>query len=260
MKRPTTTTAVVLSALGLALTAGCGSTQTRTAQHPQPNVSTQQVAYQSGPQPGESPLFSVPTYSVPVDQLTISEIATELEAMASLDRQMVDAAINDANTVVQERIHEADIAHTDRLKEIVNAIGWPTAELVGPTAAQGAFLVIQHAGHDTAFQNRCLGMMVDLVNDSKLPAPYVALLTDRIRMFKGQPQLFGTQMTFSFDDKGGVHAVPSIPIEDIGNLDSRRAMMNMPPHDHFARMLEQEYSTEHGVPDVQAAAVETWTE
>lgn len=260
MKRPTTTTAAVVSALGLALAAGCGSTQTRTAQQNQTSVSTQQVAFESGPKPGESPLFGVPTYSVPVDQLTIAEIATELEAMASLDRQMVDAAINKPDTVVQERIHEADVAHADRLEQIVTAIGWPTAELVGPGAAQGAFLVIQHAGHDTAFQNRCLGMMVDLVNDGKLPAPYVALLTDRIRMFKGQAQLFGTQMTFSFDEDGQVHAVPSIPIEDIANLDSRRAMMNMPPHDHFARTIEQQYGSEHGQPDVQAAAVETWTE
>ena len=260
MKRPTTTAAAVLSVLGLALAAGCGSTQTRTAQNQQPSVSTQQVAFESGPKPGESPLFSVPTYSVPIDQLTISEIGTELKAMASLDRQMVDASINQPDTVIQERIHEADIVHTDRLKEIVDAIGWPTAELVGPEAAQGAFLVIQHAGQDTAFQNRCLGMMVDLVNESKLPAPYVALLTDRIRMFKGQPQLFGTQMTFSFGEDGSVHAVPSIPIEDIGNLDSRRAMMNMPPHDHFARTLEQQYTVERGEPDVQAAAVETWTE
>jgi hypothetical protein len=193
MMRPNTTAAVV-SALGLALAAGCGASQQRTSANSSYTSSSGQVSTASytGPQPGESPLFSVPTYSVPVEQLTIAEIATELEAMAALDRTMVDAAINaKPDTIVQARIAEADVAHADRLSEIVNAIGWPTAELVGAEAAQGAYLVIQHAGHDTAFQNRCLGMMVDLVNDGQMPAPYVALLTDRIRMFKGQPQLFG---------------------------------------------------------------------
>ncbi len=261
MKHSTTLIAVV-SAAGLALASGCGSTQTRTtnASDTTPSYSTTKASY-SGSKAGESPLFKVPTYSVPIDQLTLSEIATELEAMAALDRQMVDAAtVQQPDTVVQARIREADRVHADRLTEIVEQIGWPTAELVGPDAAQGAFLVLQHAGHDTRFQNRCLGMMVDLVNDGQIPAPYVALLTDRIRMFKGEAQLFGTQMTFEFDDMGQARAVPSIPIEDISNLDTRRAMMNMPPHDQFARALERAYREGAPASAVQSAAVETWSE
>lgn len=265
MMRPTTTTAVV-SCLGLALACGCGSIQPRTSSDfTSSSESSFQTTAVSNPsngdlQPGESPLFTVPTYSVPIDQLTLAEISTELEAMAALDRQMVDAAVNTPDTVVQARIAEADQVHADRLKEIVDAVGWPTAELVGKDGAQGAFLVIQHAGHDTPFQNRCLGLMVDLVNQGQLPAPYVALLTDRIRMFKGQPQLFGTQMTFQVDDDGTAQAVPSIPIEDISNLDTRRAMMNMPPHDHFARTLEAEYTSGKTEGEIQSAAVEAWTE
>ncbi|GJM19998.1 MAG: hypothetical protein DHS20C14_22110 [Phycisphaeraceae bacterium] len=260
MNRPNTITAVV-SAAGIAFAAGCGTTQPRTSSNGSPgSFSTQTVSY-DGPQPGESPLFTVPTYSVPIEQLTVGEIAAELEAMASLDRDLVNAAINERpDSIVQARINEADAAHAERLGEIVDQMGWPTAELVGPEAAQGAFLVVQHAGHDTAFQNKCLGLMVDLVNDSQLPAPYVALLTDRIRMFKGQAQLFGTQMTFEMDDEGQARAIPSIPIEDISNLDTRRAMMNMPPHDQFAKALESQFANDFSDADMQSAAVETWSE
>lgn len=261
MKRPTTII-VLVSAAGVALTAGCGSTQQRASlsDGSPGSFSTETVAY-SGPLAGESPLFQVPTYSVPIAQLTVSEIATELEAMAKLDRQLVNAAISQRpDSVVQARIQEADRVHTERLSEIVAQIGWPTAELVGQPAAQGAFLVVQHAGQDTPFQNRCLGLMVDLVNDGQIPAPYVALLTDRIRMFKGEAQLFGTQMTFELDDMGQARAVPSIPIDDISNLDTRRAMMNMPPHDQFARALERQYNEGASAIDLQSAAVETWSE
>ncbi|MEQ8850466.1 MAG: hypothetical protein RIB32_01635 [Phycisphaerales bacterium] len=256
-----TTLIVLASAAGIALSAGCGSTQQRAASTggSPASYATTEASYSA--KAGESPLFEVPTYSVPIEQLTVAEIATELEAMAALDRQMVNASVNATpDTVVQARIQEADKVHAKRLAEIVEQIGWPTAELVGPEAANGAFLVVQHAGHDTRFQNRCLGMMVDLVNDGQIPAPYVALLTDRIRMFKGEAQLFGTQMTFEFDDMGQARAVPSIPIEDISNLDTRRAMMNMPPHDQFARALERAYRDDATTADIQSAAVETWSE
>ncbi len=261
MKHSTTLT-VLASAAALTLAAGCGTTQkTASNMDGSPAAFSTTEASFSGSRSGESPLFEVPTYSVPIDQLTVAEIATELEAMAALDREMVNASANpQPDTVVQARIQEADRVHAERLAEIVEQIGWPTAELVGPEAANGAFLVVQHAGHDTRFQNRCLGMMVDLVNDGQIPAPYVALLTDRIRMFKGEAQLFGTQMSFEFDDMGQARAVPSIPIEDISNLDTRRAMMNMPPHDQFARALERAYRDEAPASAIQSAAVETWSE
>jgi hypothetical protein len=187
-----------------------------------------------------NPLLEPPVYDRPVSQLTLAEIAAELESMAALDHRMLEAHFASADA--DRAIQAIDRAHAARLRDIVDAIGWPTRELVGDRAAQGAFLVVQHAGFDPDFQTSCLELMHDLCDQGRLPAPYVALLTDRVRMYRGQHQLFGTQMTFLVDELGLARAVPSIPVEDPANLDNRRAMMGMPSHTQFTRSLENAFA------------------
>lgn len=185
---------------------------------------------------------SVPQYYVPVNQYTLDQIRVELEAMFEEDRELVQAAYSDHrdNTTITT-IQAIDRAHSERLKEIVDYIGWPTRELVGLKATQAAYMVIQHAGHDVAFQNRCLALMVDLVKDGELPASYLALLTDRIRVFQNQPQVFGTQMTMARDEMGVMVPTPTVPIEDPAHLNDRRALMGMAPHEQFVEAIHIAY-------------------
>jgi Family of unknown function (DUF6624) len=187
---------------------------------------------------------SVPVYRDPISSYTMGEIRDELEAMAELDRTLMRQAIgqnaHDPSTV--STIHAIDRAQSDRLKEIVDYVGWPTRAMVGLKATQAAYMVIQHAGHDIEFQNRSLAMMVDLVEEGELPASYVALLTDRIRMFQDQPQLFGTQMAMARDEFGAMVPTPTVPIEDPEHLDERRALMGMPPFSEFVGAIAAAYA------------------
>ncbi len=190
----------------------------------------------------------IPRYQARVSDLTTEEIAEELRQMRLLDQELVRESRDFTPLPAGElaRIAEIDRSHAKRLAEIVDCIGWPTRELVGAEAAQGAFVVVQHAGHDAAFQNRCLTLMVDQVEQGKLPAPYVALLTDRIRLFADQPQVFGTQMTFVTGADGVARCTPAVPIEDPSNLDARRDLMGLAPHDTFVAQLEEAYQNQHG--------------
>jgi len=185
---------------------------------------------------------SVPLYHEPVSRYTLDEIRIELESMFEEDRYLVHAAYStqlDMRTA--STIQAIDKAHGDRLKEIIDHIGWPTRELVGLKATQSAYMVIQHAGHDVEFQNRCLELMVDLVAEGELPASYLALLTDRIRVFQERPQLFGTQMTMKRNELGVMLPTPTVPIEDPENLNDRRALMGMAPHDDFVEAIQIAY-------------------
>jgi hypothetical protein len=190
----------------------------------------------------------IPQYGDDVGDLSLEQITAELVAMRELDQELVrettDGGPLDADEVA--RIRAIDRAHAARLSQIVDAIGWPTRELVGVEGAQGAFVVVQHAGHDPELQNRCLALMVDQVEQGKLPAPYVALLTDRVRLFAGQPQVFGTQMTFQTGADGVARCAPAVAIEDEANLDARRQLMGLPPHDTFIAQLEEAYQSQHG--------------
>jgi len=186
---------------------------------------------------------AVPEYHGAIKSFTMDEIRDELEAMYDQDEELVRETLgseaHDRSTVT--RILAIDQARSDRLKEIVDTIGWPTREMVGLKATEAAYMVIQHAGHDIEFQNRCLAMMVDLVKQDQLPASYVALLSDRIRLFQNQPQLFGTQIAMALNEHGVMVPTPTIPIEDPEHLDDRRALMGMPPYHEFVGAIALAY-------------------
>ncbi|MFG0314307.1 MAG: DUF6624 domain-containing protein [Phycisphaerales bacterium] len=201
---------------------------------------------------------ALPVYSTPVSSLSVDEIRAELEAMYEHDRELVRASYADEQDPEAIRTVQAiDQAHADRLKEIVDQIGWPTRDLVGLKATQAAYMVIQHAGHDVDFQNSCLAMMVDLVKQGELPASYVALLTDRIRVFSDQPQVFGTQMKMSRNELGVMIPVPTVPIEDPANLNDRRALMGMVPHEQFVEAIQIAYQASVSEPNSAFASVST---
>lgn len=185
---------------------------------------------------------AVPYYHEPANRLSLDEIRLELEAMFDEDRELVHAAYSehlDDTTITT--IREIDRAHAERLKEIVEHIGWPTRDLVGLKATQAAYMVLQHAGHDVEFQNRCLTLMVDQVKQGKLPASYLALLTDRIRVFQDKPQVFGTQMTMARNAMGIMVPTPTVPIEDPDHLNDRRALMGMARHEQFVEAIQVAY-------------------
>lgn len=202
----------------------------------------------------------VPSYEHGADSLNLEQIRAELEEMYEYDRELVSAAYDPDQPHALETIQAIDRAHADRLKEIVTCVGWPTRELVGLKATQAAYMVIQHAGHDVEFQNECLSMMVDLVAQGQLPASYVALLTDRIRVFSDQPQVFGTQMKLARNDSGVLVPVPTVPIEDPEHLNARRALMGMVEHEQFVEAIHLAYEASLHQPNTAFASVETDSE
>lgn len=185
----------------------------------------------------------VPAYPTPITRYSIDEIRAELESMYDQDQRLVQSALGQhaIDDLTPAQIRAIDYAHAQRLQEIVDHIGWPTRELVGLKATQAAYMVIQHAGDDIEFQNRCLALMVDLVEEGELPASYVALLTDRIRVFQHKPQVFGTQMMMAKNELGLLVPTPTVPIEDPSQLDNRRKLMGMPPHREFVSAIAIAY-------------------
>lgn len=61
--------------------------------------------------------------------------------------------LDGVKTTWQDGFHQA------RLKAIIDRHGWPGKSLVGEDGAQSAWLLVQHADVDLAFQERCLTLM-----------------------------------------------------------------------------------------------------
>ncbi len=132
-----------------------------------------------------------------------------------------------------------DVEHTQRMKEIVEHIGWPTRSRVGSHASDMAWLLVQHADHDRAFQQMCLDLMKAQAAGEVSPAN-IAYLEDRVRVGEGRPQFYGTQ--FYADEAGNFGPRP---IEDPDNVDERRKAVGLQPLSDYARDVEQSYKEYH---------------
>lgn len=152
-----------------------------------------------------------------------SALAKQLLAMAKADKAMRIQSIKDVSLWDSS----LDKKHTNTMKHIVQRFGWPAISLVGKEASNAAWLLVQHADHDTDFQLMCLGLMKALPEDEVLPAN-IAYLTDRVHIARGEPQLYGTQ----FWDYG--NGLEVRPIKDKAGLDERRRAMGLEPFEVYS--------------------------
>ncbi|WP_344633109.1 DUF6624 domain-containing protein [Streptomyces glaucosporus] len=117
--------------------------------------------------------------------------------------------------------------HGDRLAEIMDEYGWPSAAAVGEEAATAAWLVAQHADRDLGVQRRALALMAEAVERGEDSAYRLAFLRDRVLVNEGRPQICGTQIAGVRDG-----APVPWPCADPGRMDERRAEAGIEP---FAR-------------------------
>lgn len=114
-----------------------------------------------------------------------------------------------------------DHANTAWLKGIVAAQGWPKRSQVGERAAKAAWLLVQHADADPAFQVRALRLMEPLVSTGEVDRKSYAYLYDRVMLKVAGKQRYATQLTC----RNG-RFVPQ-PLEDEHMVDTRRREAGM---------------------------------
>jgi hypothetical protein len=101
------------------------------------------------------------------------------------------------------------------------AAGIPTPQRVGREGMDAFWLLVQHAVNDVALQERVLRAFE--AADSGIASDEIAMLTDRVRVARGRPQLYGSQ----FKTSGG--ALEPYPIEDEAHVEDRRKAVGLPP-------------------------------
>ena len=136
-------------------------------------------------------------------------------------RLAADGSLYDGYHPEMEAVHVQNAAILD---EILTVHGWPGPDLVGEDGSEAAWIVAQHAIGIPDFQRRCLVMLEGASRNRGVPAWQLAYLADRIRVFEGVPQIYGTQ--FDWDEEG---MMSPLPIEDPAGVDSRRAEIGLPP-------------------------------
>jgi len=156
-----------------------------------------------------------------------AELARELAEMAAADHLAAPGA-NSADPVEQLAWRRLTTRHADRLSEIMDRIGWPTAAVVGEDGAKASWLIAQHADRQLDVQRRALAFMEQAVADGAASARDLAFLRDRTLVNEGREQVYGTQIAGVVDGR----PIPW-PCEDPENMDERRRGVGIPPFDEY---------------------------
>jgi len=122
------------------------------------------------------------------------------------------------------------------LKQVVKQHGWPGKTLVGTDGAHAAFLLVQHASLDLAFQKQCL-MLMQHAPKGEVAAVEIAYLLDRVRLAEGKKQRYGTQVEMKY----GKWIVRDV--EDPCQLDQRRKEVGLPPIKDYLQSIQKLFDT-----------------
>ena len=152
------------------------------------------------------------------------ELRAELIQMDDYDQAVraelaADGSLFDGYHPRMAAVHDANAA---RLRAIVATHGWPTERLVGVDGAKAAHRIAQHSINHPKFMRECRLLLDEASARGEVPRWQFAYIDDRIRVFEGLKQRYGTQW------RGGPHGLEPYPIEDPDHVDERRAALDLP--------------------------------
>lgn len=131
------------------------------------------------------------------------------------------------------------------LDEIIDTIGYPTADKVGKEASEAAWLIIQHAIGQPAFMKKSAKLLAVAVNENKADPIGLAYLTDRIAILEGRPQLHGTQ--FDWDQNGEMK--PN-QYDDIAEVNLRRKALGLNTLEEQTEIIQKRVKDENQQPPI----------
>ena len=163
----------------------------------------------------------------------------ELEAMVKADQdirnEIGSVGWENAPRELFEKMDLIDVRNTDRLKEIIEKYSWVTAGLVGKSGVSAAFLIVQHSP-DYKFKEEILPLLKQsYLNGEGVTGQQVALLTDRVLVYQGKPQIYGTQLNILDGE------LVFNPISDKENVDRRRSEVGLPPLEEYKKLISEAY-------------------
>lgn len=123
-------------------------------------------------------------------------IRQELHRINQRDQQIRDTIMtvgmdSPAAVPLFRKMHVADSINQVYVCQLLATTGWPARSQVGDTAAHTVYLVVQHAGRAAIAQH--LPALRRLVRQGEAQAVDAATMEDRLRMFSGKKQRYGTQ-------------------------------------------------------------------
>lgn len=135
-----------------------------------------------------------------------------------------------------DKIDAIDKNNNQEIKNIINEYGFIGIKDYGKEASYKAWLLIQHMPEeDIEFMKKYLKLMEENLDDAD--KINYALLTDRINVYEGIPQVYGSQ-THSEDDESDLEFHP---IKNVEVVDKKRREVGLNSLKEYAEWMEETF-------------------
>jgi hypothetical protein len=169
-------------------------------------------------------------------------LATQIDSLASEDQKWrsilkkVDSHLTKqfSHDEVVSKIRQTDSLNYIQLRRIFERHGYPTADQIGRSAVTSFGLLLQHADRHPAFQDSVLVKMKSQAANKKVRWSDYAFLIDRIKVTRGEAQVYGTQLMQ--DSVGNYKPKPVIEPE---KLNQRRKEIGLSTIEEYLRTMNQ---------------------
>lgn len=145
------------------------------------------------------------------------------------------------------KMMEIDSLNQIRVREILENYNWLPLSKIGEKASSALFAVVQHSNLE--MMEKYYPQLRALAVEGEASLIAAAMMEDRILMYKGKKQIYGTQATSELREDG---STAIWPIENPEEVNSLRASVGFEQTvEENAKRLEAEYN-----PDEQLPAIE----
>lgn len=164
------------------------------------------------------------------------ELATRASADRAIRSRLDFSRIDEpAQQKLMQQMRIVDRTNTARLKVLVERCGFPDKDLYGEQVLGDAWLLVQHADHDVAFQKHVLSLLEKMAAQrGEQVGRSFAYLADRVAVAERRPQLYGTQLMSPAERPCDVDFDP---MDDRAKVEQRRAALGLPPLDIYKEIV-----------------------
>lgn len=135
-------------------------------------------------------------------------------------------------------IEATDQENLIAIRAIFKEHGFPTKSLVGQEASHRFWVLVQHADQDVDFQAEVVADLSVKYKEQEADVKDYAFLLDRVKVNRGQKQIYGTQVELKAD---GSAFIPK-PLEDPDTVEQKRAQVGLEPLSKYLADMNKLYS------------------
>lgn len=136
------------------------------------------------------------------------------------------------------QIKRQDSINLTMVENIIDDYGWLGIYNVGEAGNSTLWKVILHADLDT--QEKYIPLIQQSADNGETSPNKLAFLEDRMRLYRGQYQIYGTQVVKDNDGKYRVY-----PIENPSEVNARRARLGFEPLKEYLQFFDIIIESEH---------------